>query len=194
MSINNRRIVEIYLDVTNSRQSDSTGKAIVPGEVLTLYRKSETLLQVHLKLDGTNYYSPPAGGSWLFGIDNSFADGHSDLVVTDDADFNQADDWASLDETGGKICFPVDTATTALATEMAATGRKEMTAELWFTPAGQNTTLICQWKVVIKNIVVETGASSSDLVYTTTEFLQRDGDDIVLLYEDGSVAQRWSRT
>jgi len=187
-----RRIVELYVNVDLSVLTDENGSIITTRTAV--FRRSQVLFRCHLKLDdGTTYFTPPAGTQWVFMIDNSYSSTHPDLVVSDNAQFNIGSDWGDLDADNGKICWRINTATDALTTEMGEAASKQMSAELWMLPIAGDPSLIIQFLVDVKNIVGDVGADAG-LIYTNTNMLKFDGDDIVLLFPDGSVAQRWSRS
>ena len=192
MSDATRRIVTLYVDVDNARLVSSINSINL--SPVNLYRRSQTLMQCHLRLaDGTTYFTPPAGAQWLFVADTSFAASHADLVVSTNAQFNIAADWSGISVVGGKICWRVDTATDLLTTAMADAATLAGYGELWMIAPGENPSLIVQFSITFKGIVGDVGADSA-LVYTQSNLLKFDGDDVVLLFPDGSVAQRWSRT
>lgn len=185
-----RRVIEIYLDIEGSRFIDSDGALVSTNMVM--FRGTEALVQCHLRLaDGLTYFEPPAGSTWFFAIDDSFTEGHDDYVVSNDSLFNISGDWSDLDVANGKISFRVDTATTQLTTAMGTSSSKEMYGELWMTPPAVDPIILAQWKIDMKGIVSEIGDDTT-LSYYSAEALRFDGDDVVLYYPDGSVAQRWS--
>ncbi len=167
-----RVIKEIYLDVEGNQirsYKNSTFYALSPD--LTLFRGSQVLFQCHLMLaDGATYFTPPAGGTWLFGIDDQFTADHADLVVSQNAMFNIAGDWDQLLETGGYICWRVDLTTNELKTALADAASKAMYADLWFTPSGGSPTLMAQWNVIMKNIAVDptTATAVDGITFPTT--------------------------
>jgi len=186
-----RKVSEIYVDVDTPQLVD-VNNSIVHTPII-VYRKSQLIFKVHLRLaDGSTYFTPPVGAEWVFMIDNSYEPLHPDLVVSDNAQFNVAGDWASMDVANGKICFRVNTATAQLTTEMGSSASKEMTGEIWMLPIGGDPSLVIQFSILVKNIVGDVGADAN-LIYTDTNMLKFDGSDVVLYFPDGSVAQRWSR-
>jgi hypothetical protein len=169
----NRVIKEIYLDVEGNQirsYKNSTFYALSPD--LTLFRGSQVLFQCHLMLaDASTYFTPPAGGSWLFGIDDTFTVDHADLVTSPHAQFNIAGDWDLLAETTGYICWRVDLTTNELKTSLADAASKAMYADLWFTPSGGNPTLMAQWNITMKNIAVDptTATAVEGITHPTTD-------------------------
>lgn len=187
-----RRIIEIYLDTEGQRQVTSDNYDVEPKMVL--FRGSQILIRAHLRLaDGTTYFAPDASATWNFNIDSVYTADHSDLVASDNDQFNIGADWDDLDVTGGKICWRVDTTSTALETDLGDDESKTMYAELWMTPPATSSVLVCHWDITMHNIATDI-AETSDLVYTSTSMLRYDGDDIILIFADGTEAQRWSLT
>lgn len=168
-----RVVKEIYLDTENNQirsYKNSTFYALSPD--MTLFRGSQVLFQCHLMLaDAATYFTPPAGGTWLFGIDDQFTADHADLVVSQNAQFNIAGDWDQLLETGGYICWRVDLTTDALKDSLADLTSKAMYACLWFTPSGGSPTLMAQWNVTMKNIAVDptTATAVEGITHPTTD-------------------------
>lgn len=169
----NRVIKEIYLDTENNQirsYKNSTFYALSPD--MTLFRGSQVLFRCHLMLaDATTYFTPPAGGTWLFGIDDQFTADHADLVVSQNAQFNIAGDWDQLLETSGYICWRVDLTTNELKNSLADAASKAMYANLWFTPSGGSPTLMAQWNVTMKNIAVDptTATAVEGITHPTTD-------------------------
>jgi hypothetical protein len=158
---------------------NSTFYALSPD--LTLFRGSQVLFQCHLMLaDGATYFTPPAGGTWLFGIDDQFTADHADLVTSLHAQFNIAGDWDLLAETAGFICWRVDLTTNELKTSLADAASKAMYADLWFTPSGGSPTLMAQWNITMKNIAVDptTATAVEGITHPTTEVVNTMIDEI----------------
>lgn len=196
MPDDNYRTVEIYLNVQVSEQCGVNAGLISTDEKLTLYRSTKTIVRAHLIMgDGVTYFKPPTGAVWYFAADNSYDPAHADPVATLNANFNDAAFWASLDVANGKIAWLADTATDELTTAMGSNAELANTkAELWMAPSvGADFSLLCQWDVHMKNVVTGAGATSS-LPYYLNSLLAFDGDDVVLYYPDGTVAERWSKT
>jgi hypothetical protein len=168
-----RVIKEIYLDVEgNQIRSYKNSTFYALSSNMTLFRGSQVLFQCHLMLaDAATYFTPPAGGMWLFGIDDQFTADHTDLVVSTNAQFNIAGDWDLLAETAGYICWRVDLTTNELKTSLADAASKEMYADLWFTPSGGSPTLMAQWNITMKNIAVDptTATAVDGITYPTTD-------------------------
>lgn len=185
----NRRIAEIYLDVENSKYTDSDGNA--PPTKLVLFKGTEIVIRCHLRRgDRTTAFVPPEDAQWLFAIDTSYLPGHEDPIRSVQAVFNIGDDWTDRNLAEGEISWSINTQSTQLAELMGSQASITGTAELWMLPAGGLPILMCQWTVDIRNVVTEVSATT-DLVYATS--LRYDGDDIVLCFADGSVAQRWTK-
>jgi hypothetical protein len=161
------------LDTENNQirsYKNSTFYALSPD--VTLFRGSQVLFQCHLMMaDAVTEFPSPAGGTWLFGIDDQFTADHADLVTSLNAQFNIAGDWGELAETSGRICWRVDLTTAALKSSLANLASKPMYADLWFTPSGGNPTLMAQWNVTMKNIAVDPTAATAveGITYPTTD-------------------------
>jgi hypothetical protein len=143
------------------------------------------------------YLTCPAGTEWFFYINDSYDPANTSPVITDDQSlFNNASDWSDVDAANGKVCFEVDTTSTALALKFtgaspANPSHLDMTAELWMQAPGESLSMVAQWDMIMKNIV-SNGESTSGLVLTLSSSVRFDGNDVVLLFPDGNVAQRWS--
>jgi hypothetical protein len=189
-----RRVILKYVNVESGSLVSSDNGVPRDGNNMTLFVGTQNVIQVHLRMsDGTTYFKPEAGSTWFFGVDDSYTSGHTDYVITNTANFNIIGDWSSLDAANGKICFRADATSSSLRAAIGSLASKNMVGEIWYSPPGGSPTLLCQMTVVIKNIVTEMG-SESELVYTSTGILQADGNDLVLLFPDGTVAQRWVRS
>ena len=193
-----QKVVEIYLDTTNSIQTGANGGGEVSRTAkMTLHRATHSIIRAHLyDMDGS-YISIPANTEFFFYIDNSYAPADLSPVITDDqSKFNLVADWADVDYQNGKVCWQVDTTPSQLLAKFTAESDPallNMYAELWMQAPSESRSLLAQWDMVMRNIISD-DESSTDLVYTQTNVVRFDGDDVVILYPDGSVAQRWSRT
>jgi len=187
----NRRVIVMYADVEASKIRTSDNNTL--RDNMVIFRGTEVLIQCHLRLaDGTTYLKPPSGAVWTFVIDNSFTSGHADLVVSTNTSFNKLADWSLVNPDNGLICFRVNAATTALATEMGTSSSKDMYAELWYAAPGDSEVLACQWNVTIRNIVADIDQDTGIQQYSTG-LLAIDGNDVVLYFPDGQIAQRWTK-
>ena len=194
-----QKVVEIYLDTTNSTQTGATGGgAVKRSSVFIQHRGTVSIVRAHLIDLASNYISVPAGTEFFFYIDNSYVVADLAPVKTlDQTLFNRVADWAEVDYENGKVCWEVDTTSTALLAKFTGADPTnpallEMTAELWMQAPAESRSLLAQWPMTMRNIVSD-DEGSSELIYTQTNVVRFDGDDVVLLYPDGSVAQRWSR-
>ena len=191
-----RRVIETYIDVMRSKETDSDGNLLNDETRTRFFRSTQAIMRVHLKTDSDTTFKPPGTATWTFCIDNSFDPSHEDLVVTQDADFNKSIDWADVDVTDGKICFPVDTTTTRLRDAFVAENNPEslaqpVRAEIWMNVPGITSILVAQFKVFVDNIVCEID-NDTELESFSTTILRHVGDNVVLYFPDGSVAQEWT--
>jgi hypothetical protein len=170
--MSDRVIKEVYLDVEeNQIRLYKNESFFALASDMALFRGSQVLFRCHLMLaDAATYFTPPAGGTWLFGIDDQFTADHGDLVVSAHDQFNIPGDWDLLNELGGYICWRVDLTTDALKTSMSNLAAKAMYADLWFTPSGGSPTLMAQWNVTMKNIAVDptTATAVEGITHPTT--------------------------
>jgi len=171
----NRVIKEIYIDTEGTQiRSYKNSTFYAPSSSMVLHRGTQVLFQCHLMMaDAVTEFSPPAGGTWLFGIDDQYTADHADLVVSANAVFNLDGDWGERAETNGRICWRVDMTTVALKTSLADAASKAMYACLWFTPLGGNPTLMAQWDVTVKNIAVDptTATAVEGITHPTMDVL-----------------------
>ena len=192
------RFVEIYINTQTGKMSDSAGGETGGGGALEMYRNDRVIVRVHLIAEFATpnvYFEPPTGAVWYAGIDPSYDPDVDDPVRTEDAQFNVASYWSSLDVANGKIALLVDLSTTQLETVFTSDSNpasKAMGFEIWMTPSGGSATLLGQIEVNVNNIRTDID-SSTTLVTSQDNVIRFDGDDVVLLYPDGSVAQRWSK-
>jgi hypothetical protein len=153
-----RRAQTIFVNVDTALLTSSGNSTPDNGNRLVLFVGTQNLIMAHLRLDdGVNYFKPEAGADWFFGIDDSFAKGHADYVTTSTVDFNIVADWADVNPEDGKICFRVNMDTPAMVAAMTGISSKDMTGELWYTPAGEEDSIMCQMTITVKNIVTSKG-------------------------------------
>ena len=169
----NRVIKEIYIDTENTgirSYKNSAFYALTP--TMTMFRGTQMLFECHLMMsDASTYFAPPAGGTWLFGVDDTFTASHADLVVSLDAQFCIPGDWGEMSETGGKISWRADLTGQGLKDSLADAASKSMYACLWFTPSGGNATLMGAWDIIMKNIAVDptTAVEIEGITYPTMD-------------------------
>ena len=184
-----RRVIRMYAN-TGTNQLVNAGGSVLPGGV-SVFRRSQLLYVCDLlQADGSTPFAPEAGCGWSFIIDNNLDESVPDLIVSNSDQFNIAGDRADLDVANGKISFRVDTATLQLAAAMTDVESLGMVAELRMLPVGGEPSLLIQFPVTVLNIYGNVGADAG-LIYCPTNVLKFDGNDLVALYPDGSVAQRW---
>lgn len=182
------RAVEIYLDVDGLRLVDSDTELVI--DPVEMYRQTRLILRCHLVHADGSVFTPPTNASWFFAIDFSFDPDHDDLVVTQNADFNQASYWSTLDVANGKIAWLVNTATTQLKDAMEKKPFRDMYGLLMMTPLGEDPLVRMQFPVRMFNIVGEI-ESDTPLVYTLSTLLRADGNETVLYLPDGTEVRRW---
>jgi hypothetical protein len=167
-----RVIKDLYIDTEGTQirsYKNTTFYALSPD--MTMFRGTQVLFRCHLMMaDAVTYFAPPAGATWLFGIDSEFTADHTDLVVSLNDKFIAAD-WDQASFTGGKICWRADLTSQALKDKLADQTAMAMYACLWMTPSGGNPTLMAQWNITMKNIAVDptTATVQEGITYPTTE-------------------------
>jgi len=165
-----RVIKEIYLDTEGMQIrafQNNTFSSL--STTTTLFRGTQILFRCNLRMaDATTAFVPPAGASWLFGIDDGYTADHADLVLS--SVFNQAGDW-DYNLSNGKITWRTDLTSAALKTSLGDSASKLMYAYLWMTPVGGSPTLLAQWDVIIKNIAVDptTATPVEGISFMTTD-------------------------
>lgn len=190
-------IREIYLDLEHKRQCDADGIAVLADSQMSLPRMaSRVIVRAHLYLSGTTYFQPAAGAAWYFALDNVFeptTPALDDPVATVDSDFNNAADWSSVSVTEGKICFPVNTTTSELAAKFAAAPSSlPMYGELWMNDPVSGWSPLVRWDVTVDNVVANFQSTTPLAQSLGSVLVKKDGDDTVIYFPDGSVAQRYS--
>lgn len=184
-----RQVINIILNTEKHSQVDVQNFDI--RTKLILFRGTHVLINADLKKDGAaTTFNPDPASTWNFRVDTDF-DSSPDLIVSENDQFNIVGDRTDLDIAGGKISFRVDTNTTQLETELTGFESKDGFAELWMVPPGENPVLVAHWGITLANISTEFG-DSVDLVFTNSNVVAFDGDDVVIFFPDGSVAQRLS--
>lgn len=188
-----RAIKTIYLNEEAFSRGVLSGTTWHPAQPLVFYRGTQSLIRAHIMLaDGSTYFKPPAGATWLAGFDNVFTADHTDLVTSLNADFVAAD-WADADFANGKVCWRMNWTTTALKSVMANDPSLSGWMCLWMTPSGEDPVLIAQWSVVVNNIAVDpTSATAQEgIVFVTTDMLsvyqKQHADQARIVFQDGKI-------
>lgn len=187
----------ITTSVNTDRANVATAENFDREQDIKLYRKTEALFLVDLISDdpsvegGFKLFKPELASVWAFNIDNTFDPTSSDLVASDDSQFNIAGDRSDLDVANGKISFRVATTSTALETALGVDAGQDMTAELWMTPPGVTSILLAQFTINMRNVATDIG-ETTELVFTQSNVVRFDGDDTIILFPDGGIARRFS--
>jgi len=182
-----RRAVEVHVDVERSYIVDDTNTRVK--ENPRIYRGSEFIFRAHL-MRGTDAFIPEPGAEWYFAIDNVFGAGHPSLVVSDNSTFNKTTDWDSLNVAAGLICWRVNTSSEELKIALGTTASATMYAELWYTTLGGTASMLIQFPITVGNIVSDISTEFNIQTYSSG-ILKYDGDDIILVFADSTVAHRW---
>jgi hypothetical protein len=165
------------LDVENNIRRKLENSNFYVADQLDVYRGTQILFRCHLLMsDATTYYAPGASSTWLFGIDSSFTRDHADLVVSENAQFNVAGDWADTSVVGGKICWRADLTSQSLKDDLADDASKQMYACLWMCPSGGEYTLMAQWDINMKNVAVDptTALAQDGISFLTMDLYNAD--------------------
>lgn len=170
-----RVIKDMYIDTEGTQIrsfKNSTFYALSPD--MAMFRGTQVLFRCHLMMaDATTYFAPPAGATWLFGVDDSFVADHTDLVVSLNAQFNIGGDWGDVNVPEGRISWRADLTSQVLKDSLGDSASKTMYACLWMTPNGGNPTLMAQWTVTMKNVAVDptTATAQEGIVFPTTDVM-----------------------
>ena len=169
---NKRRIIPITFNVPAQQVVGDAEALTVVTDLLQFRRFDQALILWTLVDDAGEAYALDAGTTFLFGIDNVFTPGHADLVLSPDAEFNVAGDWADVDLAEGKISNRADCATAELATALAAAESANMYAVLWaIPPLPDKPYLLAHIKITMGNVAVEPGPTTAlpdpETVYVT---------------------------
>ena len=172
-----RRNIEIYLDVENNARKQLSGTDFFNADQLDLYRGTQVLFRCHLLMsDAVTAYAPDASSTWLFGIDSKYDLDHTDLVVSDNDQFNLDGDWDQRDVVGGKICWRADLTSSLLKTDLGNDASKTMYCALWMAPPSGNYTLMAHWGVIVRNVAVDptTAIGQDGIAFATVDLLEAD--------------------
>lgn len=167
-----RRIINKYFDTENAIDAISLTDLSAKPTVETLYVGTQTLYRANLLLADKTAFQAPAGATWLFGFDNDLSGTPPYLVTTLNAEFNQVADWAEVDPTQGKVCWPVDCTAALLKAYMSSkTSQQTMYACLWMTPAGGKPMLLLQWSPYCMPVAIDptVATASPGISHLTTE-------------------------
>jgi hypothetical protein len=166
-----RAIIDMYVNVEKFSYVTLSGTTFLTPAQMELRRGTQVLFRCHLMLnDGTTYFTPPAGCSWLFGIDNVYTQAHTDLVVSSNADF-VASDWTGSDFQNGKVCWRADLTSDSLKTALADAASATMYCALWMTPSGGKATLMAHWDITMRNVAVDPTSATPEpgILYDTID-------------------------
>lgn len=182
-----RRFIEIFLDTEQGIRVGEDGKAPRKGEPFTIFRNTQTVVRAHLRKTDLTYFKPPTGAEFFYAVDTSFDPVIEDVIVTQDADFNDSDDWADKDPDNGKVCWRANSATTRLETRMGSEAFLDSWSELWMIVSGiANPILLAQWSTKLKNIVSEIDADTV-LETVSSNVIKFVGDKTRIYKPDGTV-------
>lgn len=162
-------IRDLYVNVDSRSLTDSNGKTLLLPTMVELF-KTQALYRFTLKDAAGNAFAIESGTTFYFAVSNTAGDDDSDLVTSDNDQFNISGDWTAASLTDGKICARVNFNTSNLDT--ALTTSAEITTprgELWMTPPGGNPTPLLQFQFTIRNIWTSVGnpPGAAGLTYLT---------------------------
>jgi hypothetical protein len=166
-----RAIIEMYVNVEQFKYVSKNGTAFFTPSNMELRRGTQIQFNCHLMLsDATTYFAPPAGATWMFGIDNVFTQAHAELVVSSNADFVAAD-WTGSDFLAGKVCWRADLTSDALKAALGDTASSTMYCALWMTPSGGKAALMAHWDITMRNVAVDPTSAIPEpgVVYDTVD-------------------------
>jgi hypothetical protein len=153
-----RNYIDMYVNTEEFKHVAINGTTFLVPPTQVLYRSTQVLYRCRLLMsDGSTYFKPPAGCTWLFGIDDQYTRDHAELVTSGNASFI-AGDWPGVggaDFANGKVCWRVDLDVQPLKDSLAATASKTMYAGLYMLPTGGVYTLLCHWDITMKNVAVD---------------------------------------
>jgi hypothetical protein len=144
----------ITLDITGHRAVDPTSSERVLKDRVAYGTQVIYQAQVNTYPEGG---SPAAavltGYDFRFVVDGTYGT-HADLVLTEDEDFNDSGDWASVDLAKGKVCWPADFHTVPMRDALGVSPKKPMRAELWcLKPGATKWSLLAAWEIEVENSV-----------------------------------------
>ncbi len=174
-----RRIVDLLIDVSRGQPvvAEGSEELAVSNILQSVYRGDQALFRCKLYVENQNTpFAPDAASTWLFGIDKDFALDQTDLVVSENDQFNIAGDWDDISVAGGIICWRADFSTDALKTDLAALASKTMYACLWMTPPAGKPVLIAQWQLIVNNIAVDptTAVAQDGITFVQSDMYEAD--------------------
>lgn len=157
------RVIKLmYVDTDSCSIKGYKNSAFVTLDpAMSMFRGTQVLFQCHLMMpNGTDYFKPPTGAQWLFGIDDQYTRDHADLVTSANDQFIAADwptvgDVPGADFDNGRICWRANLNAANLKTSLGTLASKPMYCGLWMIPVGGGYTLLCQWDITMKNVAVE---------------------------------------
>ena len=126
-----RRIIEKYVNVETASLVTSDNGTPKDGNTVTIFCMTQAVIRLTIRLaDGSTPFIMDPAATFYFGIDDSYVQAHADYVITNNADFNQATDWATVNPAAGMICFKVNAATLELKAALGTASSKQMTGEV----------------------------------------------------------------
>lgn len=166
-----RSIKTIYINQESFARGNLSSGTWSVANPLVLYRGTQVIFRVYILLaDGVTAFAPPAGATWLAGIDNEFGT-HPDLVLSQNDQFNIAGDWDSIAPINGQISFRMDLTTNEIKDELGTDQSANMWLDIWMTPIAGKPVLIAQFPVTVYNIAVDptTAVPVEGLTFVTSD-------------------------
>lgn len=151
-----RRLIDLNINVETAAAGDIRNAAFVNlDRAITVHRGTQLLIRATLLLSNTTTpFACPADASFLWGADNVYTADHDDLILSQNADFNVAGDWADADPTAGKICWRADLTGVDLKTALGSAASATLHTLLWMSSAA-GYTVLCDLDITVKNIAVD---------------------------------------
>jgi len=188
------RLLQIYYDVTAKVLRDSLGNELRVSRIPSITFKENVMVNLQLVTDSdmAKYTGLEASNVFTADLDNAFV-GSNVMCRTLNEGFNSADNWGiAQDEQAsavlGQLSFVLNANTTTYQSKIG-TDAEEPNVRLQVRADTTADVLVDVFQMEFRalNILGDGGAIPD----TTSAVLQVRGNDVVLLYPDGSVAETW---
>jgi hypothetical protein len=149
--LNTKRIT---IDIDSTKVIKSTTNATE--DTLLLYRGTDYVLQANViaSVSNSNAFAFTTTDQFVLAIGKVYGSNASPVLTTKTG-WNNVADWAITDPEDGKLSCHINTTSSVLTSELGSSSQKSYIMEIWCINENEETTLLSQSDVTIRNIVVE---------------------------------------
>lgn len=181
--------LQLNIDIQIAGLIDVDPYSVINKKDITLYKSSATSFKITL-YDGSENYTVPTGTGFVFFIGTAITQASPSSTLLANVVENQFSIENVIDA-GSIVTFNLVMNTQEIDDAIAGKSILSLTGELWMLEPTEDATLIWQKSMMLKATVGNDLTDVSPIVTYSSELIRTEGNTIILLKPDGSIAQTW---